>query len=171
MAEDETVRRFARASCTATLLTLVAAAAAAGGDPVAPKAPPQALLTPLPDRGGVPAIVDMTKGPSEAELAHRARARRYTQQIRAIRHKHFGSIKVPAIRAEGIEQLAEFVDPAAYRPLLEELAREQDDVRLAILDHLTTGDDAGQAALAWVAIPDETAAMRLPCSLGSLSED
>jgi hypothetical protein len=38
--------------------------------------------------------------------------------------------------------------------LIEELAREQDDVRLAVLDHLTAQGDEGQAALAWVAIHD-----------------
>jgi hypothetical protein len=125
--------------------------------------PPEArsleLLKPLPDHGAVPAIVDM-RGPSEEELASRARTRRYAQQIRAIRHKHFGSIKVPAIRAEGMRQIAEFTDPAAFRPLLEEFARERDDVRFATLDHFVDQGDDGQGALAWVAIHDESDTMR-----------
>ena len=156
-AEDGLVRRLRRAAWTTgvtwvatSLLATTATAQEAGVD----------RLTPLPNHGAVPAIVDLRGGPSEEELAYRARARRYTQQIRAIRHKHFRSIKVPEIRAAGIEQLAEFVDPAAFRPMLEELAREQDDVRFAVLDHFADQGDAGQGALAWVAIHDEGETLR-----------
>jgi hypothetical protein len=86
--------------------------------------------------------------------------RQYAKQIRVIRYKYLGRKKVESIRAEGIEQLREFTDPAAFRPLIEELAREADDVRLAMLDHFAEQGDTGQAALAWVAIHDRDAAIR-----------
>ncbi|MHC4109274.1 MAG: hypothetical protein ACYSTY_14435, partial [Planctomycetota bacterium] len=86
------------------------------------KDPRYGLLTPLPETGGVPPIVELLHGPTAAELAHRARVRQYAKQIRVIRHKYLGRKKVESIRAEGIEQLREFTDPAAFRPLIEELA-------------------------------------------------
>ncbi len=122
--------------------------------------PRYGLLTPLPETGGVPPIVELLDGPTAAELTHRARAREYATQIRLIRRKYLGRKRVEAIRAVGIEQLREFTDPAAFRPLIEELAREDDDVRLAMLDHFAEQGDVGQAALAWVAIHDRDPAIR-----------
>jgi hypothetical protein len=121
--------------------------------------PRYGLLTPLPETG-LPPVLAMRDGPTADELAYRARLRGYAKQINLIRHKHFGKIKVDRIRKEGIEQLREFTDPAAFRPLLELLAREDDDVRLAVLDHLAQQDELGQAALAWAAIYDNDGAIR-----------
>jgi hypothetical protein len=142
------------------LSVIVAAAAAATmalstmvfGQTFTQTDPRYGLLTPLPDEGGVPPIVQMLNAPSEAELAHRAKAREYTRQIRIIRHKHLGNKRVTAIRAQGIAELREFTDPAALRPMWEELKNEKDDVRLAVLDHFASRGDDGQAALAWAAV-------------------
>ena len=94
------------------------------------------------------------------ESKYRAAVREYAKQIRAIRHKHFGDVKIQSIREAGISLLREFTDPAAFAPMIEELKREKDDVRLAVLDHFAQHGDEGQAALAFVAIYDESAAMR-----------
>jgi len=118
------------------------------------------LLTRLPDRGGVPPIVDMLYGPSREELNRRASARQYKQQLRRIRHLHFGTTRVPELRAEGIERIGEFVDPAAFHPMIEVFGHEQDDVRLAMLDHFMQHGDNGQAALAWAAIHSDDMAIR-----------
>ena len=121
--------------------------------------PRYGILTPLPDTG-LPPILALRDGPTADELAYRSRLRGYEKQIKKIRHEHFGIIKVESIRQEGIEELGEFTDPAAFRPLLEVLASEADDVRLAVLDHLADQDELGQAALTWAAIYDEDAAIR-----------
>lgn len=114
--------------------------------------PRYGLLTPLPENGGLPPIVDMLYGPTPQELDFRARSRDYAKQIGLIRHKHFGDKRVPEIRQAGLEQLREFTDPAAFRPMFEELRREDDEIRLALLDHFASQGELGQAALAWVAI-------------------
>ncbi|HWB20532.1 MAG TPA: hypothetical protein VG711_09550 [Phycisphaerales bacterium] len=114
----------------------------------------------LPDKGQLPAIADLSDVPSEEELAKRAAVREYRKQIGEIRHKYFGEVKVEKLRKKGISLLSEFVDPAAFTPLLEELKGEKDDVRLAVLDHLAEHGDEGQAALAWEAIYDGDSAIR-----------
>src|SRR5436190_12052096 len=104
---------------------------------------PSGLLSPLPETGGVPPIVGMLGATSGDELKQRAEVRGYAKQIRQLRHKHFGDIKVEKIRAEGIAQIQEFTDPAAFLPLIEELREEKDDVRLALLDHFAKRGDEG----------------------------
>ena len=122
--------------------------------------PRYGILSPIPDRGGVPPIVDMLTSPSEGQLALRARSRQFTRQIRAIRHKYLGKIRVPPVRAQGLAQLREFTDPAAFMPLIRELTAEADDARLGLLDHFATLGDDGQAALGWLAIYDHDPAIR-----------
>ena len=117
-------------------------------------------LSPVPDVGGLPAIYSKDYEPTAEELKQRAVVRDYGRQIRLIRHKHFGEIKIEQVRAQGIAQLVEFTDPAAFAPLIEELAREKDDVKLALLDHFGRQGDQGQAALAWEAIFDRDPAIR-----------
>ena len=120
-------------------------------------------LEPLPERGAVPSVVNRREAMTELELKRRARLRNYEGQIRKIARRHFGRMRVASIRAEGFEQLREFTDPAAFRPMIEVLQDEADDVRLAMLDHFAAEGDEGQAALARVAIhqtDDEDAGLR-----------
>jgi len=144
-------------------LTVGASAAEEPDFSIPPKVeqdPRYGLLTPLPDHGPLPPIVELANTPSPEELEHRAKVRGYEQQLRQIRRKHFGRMRASAIRAAGLAQLREFTDPAAFRPMLEILSGEKDDVRLAMLDHFAACADEGQAALAWVAIADADDAMR-----------
>jgi hypothetical protein len=134
-------------------------AAGAGPEPVAP-GQGGGILAPIPDRGAVPPIVAPAPRPPEAERAYRARVRQCAKHIRRIRHEYLGKIKVPGLREEGIAELRKLQDPAAFGPLVEELRREQDDVRLAVLDHLAGRGDQGQAALARVAIYDQNPEIR-----------
>ena len=126
--------------------------------------PRYGLLTPLPETGGIPSIYDELYGPSEAELNHRARQREYRKQLRLLERKHFRT-KVEKVRAEGIEEIKEFTDPAAFKPLIEEFEDQKDDVRLAVLDHFAEQGEQGQAALAWVAIYDKDPAIRNEASM------
>lgn len=119
-----------------------------------------ARLAPLPKSGEVPSILLDWRGPTADELALRARRRGYEKQIRQIRRKHFGSIRRQPVRDEGIALVQEFKDPAAFRPLIEVLGEERDDVRLALLDHFRGLAGEGQTALAWVAVTHEEEAIR-----------
>ena len=124
-----------------------------------PDRAPVGLLTPIPSTG-VPPIYSKMYDLTAEELKVRAEARAYARQINKIRHEHFGKIKVEEIRRQGIDQLKEFTDPASFRPMIEELRREADDVRLGMLDHFSMQGDEGQAALGWVAIFDRDPAIR-----------
>lgn len=140
---------------------LIALCLAVGPDAPGPGDDPRyGLLSPIPGRGGVPPIVELMAGPSASDIELAGRRRRWEQQIRRIAHEHFGSIRVPEIRADGIERLQAITDPVAFAPMVEVLEAEDDDVRLAVLDHLADLGDQGQAAVAWVAIQDESAAIR-----------
>lgn len=125
--------------------------------------PRYGLLTPIPDHGAVPPIVEMMRAaaePTRQERDFRAESRRYARQVRAIRHEFLGDVKVARLRAQGIAALCELTDPAAFRPLVEETRREEDDVRLAVMDHLAAQGDRGQAALARMAVYEEDQGMR-----------
>ena len=122
--------------------------------------PRYGFLTPIPDHGAVPPIVQMALRPTPQELEFRARSRDYGRQIRRIRHEYLGEVRVRTLRDRGIAELLKLEHPAAFKPLIEELAREKDDVRLAVLDHFTAQGDEGQAALAWVAIHDRDDRLR-----------
>jgi hypothetical protein len=116
-------------------------------------------VSPIPDKGPVPAMVDDDPA-AEKELSHRAKQRQYERQVTIIAHKHFGSVKVDAIRQEGIQKLKEFTDPASFRPMFDVLKKEKDDIRLAMLDHFASRDEQGHAALAHVAIHADDAPLR-----------
>ncbi|NNM26036.1 MAG: hypothetical protein HKO59_08640 [Phycisphaerales bacterium] len=150
------VQRFVLAAA----LTGLAAVAGDAGVATGADDPRFGLLGPLPASGAVPSIVHLRDAPRESDLTLRARARDYAGQIRRLRRAHFGPIRSPAVRASGLAELREFTDPAAFRPLIEELAGEGDEVRLALLDHFRGQGEEGQAALAWVAITDEDEAIR-----------
>lgn len=113
-------------------------------------------LDPIPDHGAVPPIVAPAAEPAPDEAA----VREFARAIRRIRREHLGDVRDAALRAEGINQLRELTDPAAFGPLVDELAGERGDVRLAVLDHLAVQGDLGQAALARVAVNDPDEAMR-----------
>ncbi len=116
-------------------------------------------LSPLPENGTVPPIVQWHPE-YEQELAYRARVRGYERQLNKIRRKFFGIRKLASLRQQGFDELTEFTDPAAFKPMVKVFAREKDDVRLAVLDHLAQQDEDGMAVLAWIAITDDDQAIR-----------
>lgn len=125
-----------------------------------PRRPPEGLLTPIPENGGLPAIYSKLYDLTAEQIRHRGVTRQYAKQIRRIRHEHFGAIRSPSIRQDGIDLLAEFTDPAAFAPMIEELEREKEDVKLGLMDHFRDQGDEGQAALAWMAIHESEPAIR-----------
>ena len=122
--------------------------------------PRYGLLAPIPDRGGVPPIVEIATRPTAQELDFRRRGREHARQIRRIRHEYLGDMRAVEFRSRGIDELRGFTDPAAFGPLIEVLAAEKDDVRLAMLEHFAGQGDDGQAALAVMAIHDPSEAYR-----------
>ncbi len=83
-----------------------------------------------------------------------AEARKQAEKdIRRLRLKHFGQLRNTAIRQEGILKLRQYTDPALFPLMVDVFAREQDDVRFAVLDIFAESNTPeGDAALAWQAI-------------------
>jgi hypothetical protein len=132
--------------------------------PTGDAAPARQRWDPIPADGAVPPIWGLAEPIPYREYEHRAKFRTYRAQIRSIRREFFQmrgeSQRVVDRRAAGIEQLCEFTDPAAFRPMIEELTDTHDTVQLAVLDHFAACDDPGQGALAWTAIHHPDAAIR-----------
>ena len=122
--------------------------------------PRHGLLTPIPDRGGVPPIVEMVTRPVDQELEFRRRGREYASEIKRIRYEYLGDMRAEKVRNRGVDELRGFTDAAAFMPMIEVLAAEKDDVRMAMLEHFAGQGDDGQAALAWMAIYDPSEAYR-----------
>lgn len=84
--------------------------------------------------------------------------------IEAIRSRYFsksGSSESQRSRqADGIAQLRLISNPAAMVPMYEILRTEADEVVLSMFDHFASLGEAGQAALAWIAINDEDQRVR-----------
>lgn len=121
---------------------------------------PSTLLRPLPSRGGVPRMERADPSLTAARLSSSSASRRAKDEIRSIRRRWLGSRRDPEMRAEGLARLGEFTEPTALLPMHELLREEDDDVRLAMLDHFESLGSPGQAALAFVAIRDPDAALR-----------
>lgn len=117
---------------------------------------PQILLNPLPTTGAVPRMAPPASPPTAGELVRREK---FTAQFQALKARHFGAHR-GTIRQAGIDELKAFTDPQALLPMWTVLKNEKDDVRLAVLDHLAVQGDAGQAALATIAIRDKHSAIR-----------
>jgi len=113
----------------------------------------------LRDMSEIPSLADMGGYATPEELQARAEAREYRRQIREVLYRYLGRKKALEIRQEGIDRLREFTDPAAFVPLIEETRDEQDDVKLALLEHLAQQGEWGQAALAWIVINERNEAM------------
>lgn len=128
------------------------------------QAVPGVLRTPLPDKGPVPSITPEADRVSLAGTDD-ARTREWHGIIEAIQKQHFRSGRRPEQRAEGIRELQRIDDYAAFQPMIEVLAGEKDDVRVAMLEHFSAHDDAGQAALAWTAIYADDKALRYEATL------
>lgn len=84
------------------------------------------------------------------------------RELRRLRGDHFRSIRNVQIRQAGIAKMRQYTDPVIYPSLIEIFAREGDDVRGAVLDHLVDqqNDDA-DTVLAWTAVFDKDKNYRL----------
>ncbi|MGA1056649.1 MAG: HEAT repeat domain-containing protein [Phycisphaerales bacterium] len=142
--------------------SISAPTAACQEEPAARSTPetPASLRRPLPTRGGVPRIEGADPSLTAARLAGSQASRRAKDEIRSLRRRWLGSRRDPEMRAEGIARLGEYTEPTALLPMHEVLREEEDDVRLAMLDHFASLGSPGQAALAFIAIRDPDAALR-----------
>ncbi len=83
------------------------------------------------------------------------------RELKVIRSKYFGTMRNTEIRQLGISKMREYTDSALFPTMLEVFAREQNDVRGAVLDHFADQktDDA-DTTLAWTAVFDKDDWMR-----------
>jgi hypothetical protein len=127
-----------------------------------------------PDRGILETMLP-TSGPVPSMTPHRTRlplampdgdrSREWLAILQSMQKKHFRSIRRDDVRKEGIDELKRITDSAAFQPMFEVLQNEKDDVRVAMLEHFSSQDASGQAALAWVAIHAEDKTLRHAATL------
>ncbi len=118
--------------------------------------PPEAI----PQSGALPPMVDPDLARSVALKARAARFGPAPAKLRALARRHFGNQRVPEVRRKGLAMLTTHADAGSLFAMPFTLAREADDVRVAIIEHLVDSGDDGQAALAWTAIHHEDEAWR-----------
>lgn len=124
-----------------------------------PVATPPASSTPkTPDARDADDVGDDSFISDQAIRKHKAELER---ELRKLRLKHFGTIKKPEIRQEGIALLRTYNDPIVFPALVKIFERERHDVRIAILDMLKDhASEEGDTTLAWIAAFDRDAEIR-----------
>ncbi len=112
------------------------------------RATPEPAASPAPD----PVV--------EAFKEMQRRAKPLERELRIIRSKYIRGIRNVEIRQAGIHKLREYTDPASF-PLMLEIFRNDEDVRLALMRYLSDMEtDEADATLAWTAVYDESKAVR-----------
>jgi hypothetical protein len=101
--------------------------------------------------------------PKAKAYADQAKARKLAdKELRRIRMKYFGHMKSQAVRQEGLAKLSAYDKPELYPALIEIFKSEASDVKLWILDMFRDSkSDAGDIAMAWVAVQDDSREIRL----------
>ena len=122
------------------------------------------LETMLPSSGPVPSMTPhRTRLP--LTMPDGQRTNEWRAILESMQKKHFRSIRREEQRREGIAELRQITDSAAFQPMFEVLQNEKDDVRGAMLEHFSAQGLPGQAALAWVAIHAEDKTLRHTATL------
>ncbi len=118
---------------------------------------PPSLLTPIPATGGIPFAVDpRILTPSQPAGASQSG---YERSANDFVRTNFG-VRRGTVRRDNLTKIATWKDPASWQALWDAMAKEKDDVRLAMLDHLANQGRFGQAMLAKIAIRSEESPMR-----------
>lgn len=140
--------RLAAILCSASL----AFTALAGDDPAPGDAPPAWV------NGLQPAKKKLIADKMKTATQRRADMER---DLKKLRFDYFRQSKGDKVRAEGLEKLKAYTDPIIFPAMIEIFRTESMDVRQAVMDHLAAQkNDAGDAALAWIAVYDKDEAMR-----------
>ncbi|HMN95785.1 MAG TPA: hypothetical protein PKC43_05985 [Phycisphaerales bacterium] len=113
----------------------------------------------IPRTGAVPLCYDPTAVVDLAQHEARAEARGYERQLRDLARRSFGRVR-GSLRARGLDEIGEFTDPAAFRPMIRVLKDEAADVQQAMLRLFDRSGAEGQAALAFYAIVQGEASRR-----------
>lgn len=132
-------------------------------------------LGPAPEGSGAPTAVDTHISPSgiassesdpfaPAVREFNRRRAQFELEIRRLRTRHFANTRHVPTRQAGIARLRTLTQPEAFAPLINILGDEDDDVRLAVLDHLAEQPDPrADAVLAWAAVFDKREPLRVAC--------
>jgi hypothetical protein len=117
--------------------------------------------TPIPDQGQLPFMCDpaICAGIIAGERA--ARLGPYRGILQEIARTHFGRQRNAVVRMEGIRRLSTLTDTGYLFAMPEVYRDERNDVRRAVIEHLSESGEVGQAALAWTAVFSKNADMRI----------
>ncbi len=105
--------------------------------------------------------IDPESPAARAYAEGRKKRLQHERELKRLRATHFRNIKLQAKRQEGIVKLHDYNDPSLDPLLIEIFEKEQLDVRCAILDMFADRKaEAGDTSLAWVAVFDDSEAVR-----------
>ena len=144
------IRRRARALGRSAMILLGAFTLFVAASPDATASPPP--LRPIPSAGPLPMMVDPALAEEIRSVIRSARLGPQRRALQKIDRRYLGVTHRGETRAAGLRALSSLDAPAALFAMPKVFARGQDDVRAAIIEHLVTSGDMGQAALAWTAI-------------------
>jgi hypothetical protein len=116
---------------------------------------PPSLLRPLPSTGAVPMAVE----PSTLQAKDGNEEQSYERAANDFIRTRFGSRR-GLIRSTNLQQFSQWTVPASWQALWDAMQDQQDDVKLAFFDHLTTQGELGEAMLAKIAILSDNTAIR-----------
>ena len=141
------------------LLLLVLAARAAAVPPEEPRSDhePNSVTAPqpIPAAGPLPAMVDPALSKAIQIQVRGSIEGPFRTALQELRRRHFGAGRRPQVRSEGLLKLRRLEDSGYLFAMPVIFAGERNDVRRAVIDHLSLQGERGQAALAWTAIHHE----------------
>ncbi|MBC01714.1 MAG: hypothetical protein CMJ34_00215 [Phycisphaerae bacterium] len=110
---------------------------------------------PIPDRGPLPGMVDSALSQAIATDVKASEDGPYRETLQDLRRRCFGPTRGAERRTEGIAELRRYEDAGHLFAMPVVFAADRDDVRRAVIDHLSLQGERGQAALAWTAVHHE----------------
>ena len=129
------------------------------------------LPRPIPTEGAVPPVVSPELLDAINDMRLAAEHGPYQRRIRAIARAGLGRMRDENKRQAALGALRGFTDSGALFAMPFVLKDEAQDVKAAMLRHLSESGPVGQAALAWTAIHHDDAGMRSAAAESITSRD
>lgn len=110
---------------------------------------------PIPSYGPLPGMVDPALSKAIKTEVRASIEGPYQKALQELRRRFFGAGRRPEIRSEGLMELRQLEDSGYLFAMPVVFSNDRNDVRRAVIDHLSLQGERGQAALAWTSIHHE----------------
>ncbi len=100
-------------------------------------------------------VKDPDSPEAKAYREQQARRAKVEQELKRLRLEYFRQARPREVRAQGIEKLKAYTDPAVFPSLVEIFSGEGEDVQRGLVEHLAAQrSEEGQTTLAWMGVFD-----------------